>query len=148
MFYPNIQFENFFLFLSTTSQEYFILYLITKTHQWIVADLCPCCRITYFKHGKSCWAKCLWFRPHWSFAEVLLLCLGQNCLLFSTIKERHLYLWENLCSTPENHEKHESLAQRFFYFLQYIYVHIYIYKNNLKIMILKRGVGIDHCYKK
>ena len=25
---------------------------------------------------------------------------------------------------------------------------IYIYKNNLKIMILKRGVGIDHCYKK
>ena len=25
---------------------------------------------------------------------------------------------------------------------------IYIYKNNLKIMILKRGVGINHCYKK
>ena len=25
----------------------------------------------------------------------------------------------------------------------YIYIYIYIYKNNLKIMILKRGVGID-----
>ena len=46
MFYPNIQFENLFLFLSLTSQEYFILYLMTKTHQWIVADLCFCCRIT------------------------------------------------------------------------------------------------------
>ena len=29
-----------------------------------------------------------------------------------------------------------------------IYIYIYIYKNNLKIMILKRGVGIDHRYKK
>ena len=28
-----------------------------------------------------------------------------------------------------------------------IYIYIYIYKNNLKIMILKGGVGIDHCYK-
>ena len=24
----------------------------------------------------------------------------------------------------------------------------YLYKNNLKIMDLKRGVGIDHCHKK
>ena len=46
MFYPNIQFENLFLFLSLTSQEYFILYLMTKCQQWIVADLCPSCRIT------------------------------------------------------------------------------------------------------
>ena len=42
----------------------------------------------------------------------------------------------------------------------YVIIHVYymsllehsysisIYKNNLKIMILKRGVGIDHCYKK
>ena len=30
----------------------------------------------------------------------------------------------------------------------YIRIYIYIYKNNLKIMILKKGVGIDHCYKK
>ena len=30
----------------------------------------------------------------------------------------------------------------------YIYIYIYIYMNNLKIMNLKRGVGIDHCYKK
>ena len=33
------------------------------------------------------------------------------------------------------------------YVYVYIYIYIYIYKNNLKIMILKRGVGIDHCYK-
>ena len=29
-----------------------------------------------------------------------------------------------------------------------IYIYMYIYKNNLKIMNLKRGVGINHCYKK
>ena len=31
----------------------------------------------------------------------------------------------------------------------YIYIYIYIHKNNLKIMKLKRKVGIDryHCYK-
>ena len=29
----------------------------------------------------------------------------------------------------------------------YIYIYIYIYKNNLKIMNLKRGVGIDQCHK-
>ena len=29
-----------------------------------------------------------------------------------------------------------------------IYMYTYIYKNNLKIMNLKRGVGIDHWYKK
>ena len=33
-------------------------------------------------------------------------------------------------------------------YLHMNYVYIYIYKNNLKIMILKRGVGIDRCYKK
>ena len=37
--------------------------------------------------------------------------------------------------------------------INYLYCYVYIYlklvntKNNLKIMILKRGVGIDHCYK-
>ena len=30
----------------------------------------------------------------------------------------------------------------------HIYIYIYIYINNLKIMILERGVGINHCYKK
>ena len=33
-------------------------------------------------------------------------------------------------------------------FPKFGHTYIYIYKNNLKIMILKRGVGIDHCYKK
>ena len=28
-----------------------------------------------------------------------------------------------------------------------MYACIRMYKNNLKIMNLKRGVGIDHCYK-
>ena len=45
------------------------------------------------------------FNPIEVFAEILSLCLGQKSLLFSTIKERHLYSWENFCSTLENHEK-------------------------------------------
>ena len=36
----------------------------------------------------------------------------------------------------------------YMYIYECIYIYIYIYKNNLKIMILKRGVGIDHRYKK
>ena len=39
------------------------------------------------------------------FAEILSRCLGQKSLLFSTIKERHLYSRENFRSTLENREK-------------------------------------------
>ena len=34
------------------------------------------------------------------------------------------------------------------YIYIYIYIYIHIYKNNIKIMNFKRGVGIDHCHKK
>ena len=42
------------------------------------------------------------FNPIKVFAEILLCCLGQKCLLFSILKERHLYTWENFCGTLEN----------------------------------------------
>ena len=45
------------------------------------------------------------------FTEILMRCLGHKCSLFSKIKERRLYSWKNFCSTPENREKHECLAQ-------------------------------------
>ena len=35
-----------------------------------------------------------------------------------------------------------------FWLNKIILCNLYIYKNNLKIINLKRGVGIDHCYKK
>ena len=54
------------------------------------------------------------------FTEILSCCLGQKCLLFSIIKERHLYSWENFCGTLENHEKCECLAQKIFPHLQYM----------------------------
>ena len=48
------------------------------------------------------------------FTEIFLCCLDCKYSLFSTIKERHLYSHENFCSTPENREKHKSLAKRIF----------------------------------
>ena len=42
--------------------------------------------------------------PYEAFTETLLHFLGQKCLLFSIIKERHLYSWENFCGTLENRE--------------------------------------------
>ena len=45
------------------------------------------------------------------FMEILLRCLVHKCSLFSTVKERGLYSRKNFCGTPENCEKHESLAQ-------------------------------------
>ena len=44
------------------------------------------------------------FNPIEVFTEILSCCLGQKCLLFIIIKERHLYSWENFCDTLENHE--------------------------------------------
>ena len=48
------------------------------------------------------------------FMEIFLHCLGHKYSLFSIIKERHLYLRKSFHSTPENCEKHKSLAQRIF----------------------------------
>ena len=45
------------------------------------------------------------------FTEIISRGLGQKCLLFSIIKERHLYSWQIFHGNPEDHEKHESLAQ-------------------------------------
>ena len=45
------------------------------------------------------------FNPIEVFTEILSRCFGQKSLLFSTIKERHLYSWENFRSTLENREK-------------------------------------------
>ena len=56
------------------------------------------------------------------FTKILSRCLGHKCSLFSTIKERHLYLWKNLHSIPEKHEKCESLAQQIFPHLRYFKV--------------------------
>ena len=41
-------------------------------------------------------------------------CLGHKYSLFSVNKERHLYSRKNFRGALENHEKHESLAQRIF----------------------------------
>ena len=49
------------------------------------------------------------------FTEILLHCLGS---LFSTIKERHLYLRKIFHSIPENRKQRESLAQRIFSYLR------------------------------
>ena len=59
------------------------------------------------------------FNPIKVFAEIFSHCLGQQCLLFSMIKERHLYSRENFCGTLENHEKREYLAYRIFPRLRY-----------------------------
>ena len=44
------------------------------------------------------------------------------------------------------HKLHDAVYKCVYIYIYILY--IYIYKNNLKIMILKRGVGINHCYKK
>ena len=47
-------------------------------------------------------------------AKIPLRSLGQKCLLFSIINERHLYsqiTQKNFCSILENRENHISLAQ-------------------------------------
>ena len=54
------------------------------------------------------------FNPIEVFAELLLHCLGQKCLLFSIIKKRCLYSQENFHGTLENHEKCKILAQQKF----------------------------------
>ena len=59
------------------------------------------------------------FNPIEVFTEILSRCLGQKCLLFSIIKERYLYSWENFHGTLENREKCESLAQQIFPRLRY-----------------------------
>ena len=46
--------------------------------------------------------------------EILSCCLGHKCPLFSTIKERYLNSRKNSHGTPENREKHKSLAQQIF----------------------------------
>ena len=48
------------------------------------------------------------------FMEIFLCCLGKKYLLFSIIKERHLYSRENFHGTIENHEKCKSFAQQIF----------------------------------
>ena len=48
------------------------------------------------------------------FMEIFSRCLGHKYSLFSIIKERHLYSWKNFRGTPENCEKHESLAKQIF----------------------------------
>ena len=61
------------------------------------------------------------FNPTEGFAETLLCCFGQKCLLlFIIIKERHLYTWKKIHSTLENHENCKSLAQWIFSRLWYI----------------------------
>ena len=53
------------------------------------------------------------------FTEILLYCLGHKCSLFSTIK-KGAYIHGKLHGTPENREKHKSLAQRIFPCLRYV----------------------------
>ena len=60
------------------------------------------------------------FNPIKVFAEIFLHCLGQKCLLFSIIKERHLYSRENYGGTRKNRKKHECLARQTFPHLRYI----------------------------
>ena len=60
------------------------------------------------------------FNPIEVFTETLSRFLDQKYLLFSIIKERHLYSRENFHGTLENQEKHKSLAQRIFPRLQYV----------------------------
>ena len=68
------------------------------------------------------------FNPIEVFAEILLCCLDQKCLLFSIIKERQLYSRTNSRGTLENREKHQCLAQRIFPHLWYAHrVTIQIY---------------------
>ena len=43
------------------------------------------------------------------FVEILLRCLGRKCLLFSIIKDRHLYSQENFHGTLENRKKRKCL---------------------------------------
>ena len=54
------------------------------------------------------------------FAEMLSHCLGQECLLFSIIKERHMHSWKNFHATLENRKQHKHLTQQIFAHLQHI----------------------------
>ena len=67
----------------------------------------------YCRRRKIHWAKHLQFQPHaLRFSqEILSHCLGQQCLLFSIIKERHLVFTENFHSSPKNHK---SLVHQIF----------------------------------
>ena len=53
------------------------------------------------------------FNPIEVFAEILVCCLGQKCLLFSILK-RCLYSQENFGGTLDDCKKHGGLAQRIF----------------------------------
>ena len=64
------------------------------------------------------------------FMEILPRCFGHKCSLFSATKERSLYSRKNFCGTPENREKHESLAQQIFPRLQYIHKFCDIFSKN------------------
>ena len=54
------------------------------------------------------------FNPTKVFTEMLSHYLGHKFLLFSIINGRHLYSWETFCSTLENCEICERLAQQIF----------------------------------
>ena len=55
------------------------------------------------------------FNPFETFIEILSLCLGQKCLLFSIIKERCLCSQKKFCGTLENCENFESLTSESFH---------------------------------
>ena len=55
------------------------------------------------------------FSPIKVFAEILLCCLGHNCSLFSTIKERCLYSQKNFYGTLENRENAKFLPSKSFH---------------------------------
>ena len=68
------------------------------------------------------------------FTEIFSCGLGQKCLLFSIIKERHLAIFsKNFHCNPEDHEKCESLAQQIFlhlhlHFLSFLISHANTFK--------------------
>ena len=78
-------------------------------------------KLLYRRQGKICWLNIRGFSAIEVFAEIFLHFLGHKYSLFSINKERHLYSRKNVHDTPENHEKHESLAQRIFPRLRYKY---------------------------
>ena len=54
------------------------------------------------------------FNPTEVFIEILSHCLSQKHGLFSIIKLRCLYLWENYRGTLDNCDKHEGLPSKSF----------------------------------
>ena len=61
------------------------------------------------------------FNPIEVFAEILSVCFGQKCLLFSKIKEPVCIHWKTFAVLfLKNCEKRESLAQQNFPRLRYV----------------------------